>query len=535
MLFRKRLLAVALIVSTLLPYAAEARMVTEIVTKKEGSVTRSEFLTWSTEALGLLKNDAKCTLPYTRSPRGLRKTLCLALGKGVLRIFGTSKQYPLGRPISRGEALQVLTLLTDKHETADISKFTDVKTEAEKRAVQNAIALKWMNPGRATVFGLSDKMTGSEVMSLLQAAVDETPIKGTGPITITIQNTPSKGILPKQQLLDSIWQILSRDYLKAEGVKDEEAAYQAAEALAKSVGDPYTTFFRPASAENFQQQLKGELTGIGAQVEEKGGIIIVVSPIPGSPAERAGILAGDEILEADGHALSNIGVDRAVQFIRGEKGTTVQLKLRRGGVEMQQSVVRDTISLPEITVKMQGDIAIVQLAQFGETTVNQIRSTFEELEKKSPKGIVLDLRNNGGGLLSAASLVMSNFVPRDTIFAHVESASDTREERTEYGPTVNSGRKLVVLINKASASASEIVAAALQDLKRATIVGATSYGKGTVQEVISFPTGEALKVTVAEWLSPLNRHIDGIGVKPDIVVESDDRDVQLKKAVDLLR
>jgi carboxyl-terminal processing protease len=518
-----------------LPGLVSARSVSEIVNASARVVSRANFLSWSFEVLSLPKEDGTCTLPYARAPRALKGMLCAAQTEGALTVFGNSTQYPLSQSITRGEAIIVLTALTNKQERADVSAYKDVVTTPEKEAVANAIALKWMVPQRSTMFGLRQKLTGTEALSLLQAVSGKLPAQVE---TITINLNPGAGTsvpLPRADLITAIWQLIQQDYLYKDKMKDDEVAYKTIEGLVDSLGDPYTTFFRPVNADAFQSQIKGELSGIGAQIEDKDGVITVVAPIPGSPAERAGILPGDEFLEANGNPLKDIGVDKAVTYIRGQRGTNVILKIRRSGSEMTITVQREVITIPEISVTWQGDIAILQLTQFGETTEKKIRSTFSEIAAKRPKGIVIDLRNNGGGLLLAADTLMSALVPRGSTVAQVVSPTETSLEKTQDDAVVDPSTKIAVLVNKGSASASEIVAGALQDLKRATIVGKQTFGKGTVQEVIGFRTGEALKLTIAEWLTPNGRHIDKVGVTPDVVVDSDNRDDQLRRALDILR
>lgn len=513
---------------------ASAASVSGIVDTKASTVSRANFLSWSFQALELPKSEGTCTLPYARFPRGLKSMLCAAQTQGALQLFGFGKEYPLAKTITRGEALEVITELTDKQEEADISTFKDVKTDIEKQAVMNAIALKWMVPTSTTSFGFKKPLTGAEALSLLQAVSGDLPERVQN-IKISIGASSPSGNLPDEDLMIAVWQLIKRDYLHKDKIDDKEAAYKAIEGLVNSLGDPYSNFFRPANASNFQSQIKGELSGIGAQIEEKAGVIIIAAPLPGSPAERAGLKTGDEILMANGVKLTGIGSEEAVKHIRGERGTFVELQIRRNGVEMMVKVQRDTITIPEISVKWQGDIAVVQLVQFGETTEKKIRSIFADIAQKNPRGIVLDLRNNGGGLLNAADIVLSNFLPRNTVVAKVKGPTQTSEEKTQDEPIISATTKVAVLVNKGSASASEIVAGALQDLKRATIVGTTTFGKGTVQEVLGFRTGEALKLTIAEWLTPLGRQINGIGIEPDVKIDTDDRDAQLLKAMDILR
>lgn len=530
-----RFLSCIAIASLLAPSLASARPISEIVSPNAETVSRSSFLSWSFEALSLSKGSGDCTLPFSRFPRGLKATLCEAQSQGALALFLSGKRYTLGASISRGEALQVVTALLNEQETADVSEFKDVRTDSEKNAVMNAVALKWMTPVRSNMFGITRPLTGAEALTLLQAASGKSTAAGPETITVNLSGS-SQGELPRQDLFNAVWQLINRDYLRREKINGTEAAYSAIEALVDSLKDPYTNFFRPALASDFQSQIKGELSGIGATIEDINGIITVVSPITGSPAEKAGIQPGDQILEANGTTLTGLGVDKAVTFIRGEIGSSVTLKLRRNNVEITVTIIRNLISIPEIQVKWQGDIAVVQLAQFGETTEKQIRSVFITIAKQNPRGIILDLRNNGGGLLSAADTVVSNFVPKGTLVAKVQSMTETTQETTLDEPTLDASLKVVVLVNKGSASASEIVAGALQDHKRATIVGVQTFGKGTVQEVIGFRSGEALKITIAEWLTPLGRKLDGIGVKPDIITEkTSERDDQMQRALEILR
>lgn len=533
---RTRLLSCIAACSLLIPSLLSARSIGEIVTPSTPTVSRADFLSWSFESLSLTKGDSDCTLPFTRYPRGLKATLCAAQSQGALSFFVAGKQYTLGKAITRGEALEVLTALLNSQENADVSGYKDVRTDLEKHAVMNAVALKWMTPSRSNLFGIARPLTGAEALTLLTAASGGGSAAVTVPtITINLSGS-SNGSLPRQDLLDAVWQLINRDYLRRDKIDGTESSYKAIEALVNSLGDPYTNFFRPASASDFQSQIKGELSGIGANIEDISGVITVISPLPGSPAEKAGIQAGDQLIEANGTALTGLGIERAVTFIRGEVGSSVTLKIRRNSVEISVTIIRNLISIPEIQVKWQGDITVVQLAQFGETTEKQIRSVFTTIAKQNPHGIILDLRNNGGGLLTAADTVVSNFMPRGTIVAKVQSKTETTQETTQDEPTIGDNIKLVVLVNKGSASASEIVAGALQDHKRATIVGTQTFGKGTVQEVIGFRSGEALKITIAEWLTPLGRKLDGLGVNPDIIAEkTDDRDDQMQRALEILR
>jgi carboxyl-terminal processing protease len=210
------------------------------------------------------------------------------------------------------------------------------------------------------------------------------------------------------------------------------------------------------------------------------------------------------------------------------------LKIRRNGYEFEVSVIRQTIKVPEIEVTWQEDVAIVKLLQFGKLTDTELRSIMQEIAQKEPRGVILDLRNNPGGLLHAATIVTSNFLPKGSPVVEIRSRGGNRMEVTNDDPTISADTPVVLIVNKGSASASEIVAGALQDADRATVVGEQTFGKGTVQEVLEFTDHSSLKLTIAEWFTPKGRKINGNGVKPDAYVPSSDRDEQLRRAIDLI-
>jgi carboxyl-terminal processing protease len=289
------------------------------------------------------------------------------------------------------------------------------------------------------------------------------------------------------------------------------------------------------TAQDFKTRIDGEVTGIGAQVEDRDGVLTIVAPLKGSPADRANLKAGDQILEVNGESLKGLNLNEAVAKVRGPKGSEVALLIRRGGAEFKVSVVRDTVRIAEVTVSWHGKISIVEVAQFGKTTQNELRGLMTRVMDENPTGIVIDLRNNPGGLLDAAEIMVSNFLPKGSTVAQIKSRSKTFDRKTVNEPIVPDNVPLVVLVNGGSASASEIVAGALSDAGRAKIVGTKTFGKGTVQELLQFNDLSSLKITVAEWLTPSGRKIDGIGLTPDIIVQPSDRDEQLRRALDLLR
>lgn len=526
-----------------IPLSLSASSVASILrTADDVAVTRGEFVQ---AAVTLFSTpSSRITLPYRRIPKALESAAASAYALKALEVFG-SEFYP-ARSITRGEALYVVMKL-QKVTAKPTTVFRDAKAagEAIASAVQAAVSNGWMEPQSATQFGVTDTLMGIDARLLLRKVLGEGGIQNGGMTTDgipTIQIKLNPGIsassqLPKGQILQNLWGIIQSDYLHTEKIQPDVAAYDAAEALVNSLDDPYSVFYRPQKAQDFNDRINGEVSGIGAQVEEsKDGLITVVTPITGSPAEKAGIKPGDLILSVDGVSLKGLSVEDAVAKIRGPVGTTVKLTISRNGNQFDLSVVRDVVKVPEISISWQGNVAVVKLAQFGKLTDSDLRAQMEKIQLQNPTGMILDLRNNPGGLLHAADTVCANFLPKGSVVAQIKARSGTTTEQTDDDPSILPSVPLVVLVNKGSASAAEIVAGALQDAGRAKIVGEQSFGKGTVQEVLEFSDRSSLKLTIAEWFTPNGRAINGKGVTPDVVVTSTgDRDEQMSRALLILQ
>jgi len=541
-----RILTSTLLVILLSPVASFAASADDALQGYGDStvISRGDFIRAAVQVLEMedMQVDGNIDLPYRRVARGLEKYIRIAHTKDALEAFGYD--LLLAQGITRGDALRVLVNLSEKTATTPAS-FKDVRIGSEEEyAVRVAIDQKWMDPIRDDLFGVRRKLTGREAILLLRKASGETmmPTKANNTngnsTTIKVNYTSQQRLmnLPKTQILESIWSMIEREFYYTDNIDVDEAAFGAAEGLVKSLGDKYTTFMRPVRAQQFQTQINGEVTGIGAQVEYIDEILTIVSPIKGSPAEAAGLKPGDQVLKVDGVPLAGLSFMDAVDKVRGPKGSKVKLTIRRDSIELDFDVLRDIIRVPEDIITWQGDIAIVQITQFGRVTQEGLRPEMEKIIAKNPKGIVLDLRSNPGGLLSAANLVVSLFVPKGTPYVEVRSRKEQSLSLTTQEQIVPESVNVVVLVNEGSASASEIVAGALQDLDRATIVGAKTFGKGTVQQVLQFNDQSSLKMTIAEWFTPNGSKIDGIGVFPDVgISEIEGRDAPLLKALDILR
>lgn len=328
---------------------------------------------------------------------------------------------------------------------------------------------------------------------------------------------------------------------KFDGEVDAAKALDGAKAgLVDSLGDPYTTYLTKKQAQELSDDLKGNLSGIGAEIGFRNNQLTVIAPIANTPAAKAGLQSKDTIIKIDGKDPSGLSLEEAVSKIRGDAGTVVTLTIVRGSAApVDVKITRAAISVPSVTSKKEGDVGIITVSRFGDDTVDKVKQAALELESQGATKYVLDLRNNGGGYLQAAVGVSSVFMENKVVVEERKNGKTIDKLSTSAGGTLV-GKPLVVLINSGSASASEIVAGALQDHGAAKLVGEKSFGKGSVQEIIDLVGGAQLKVTVAHWFTPKGRGIDKSGIAPDVEVKltvedtNASKDPQLDKAKELL-
>ncbi len=340
------------------------------------------------------------------------------------------------------------------------------------------------------------------------------------------------------------WKLVQENFY-VQPIDQQKMTYGAITGMVDALGDVHTAFVDPVRAAYLNSQMQGSFEGIGATIEMVNGRLTVVAPIKGSPAEQAGLQAGDAILQVDGKQIVNMDVMDAVSLIRGPKGTTVRLSVQRGSnPAFEVAIVRNTIEVPEITAKMLEDdtIAYIQLSEFGEKAKPELHQALQEALAKNPRALIFDLRGNPGGYLSAAIDVASEFLgPNQVVLVEKFKNGDQKLYRSSGGGLATK-IPLVLLVDEGSASASEIVSAALRDYGRATIIGQKTFGKGSVQTVHSLSDESQLRVTIANFYSPKENVINHVGVKPDIEVpdptsyeRSKNIDPQLQKAIDLIK
>ncbi len=362
------------------------------------------------------------------------------------------------------------------------------------------------------------------------------------------------------EMYDDVWRIVNKKYYDPSNnaqdwtkwryryenkLKTKEDAYIAIETMLASLNDPYTRFLDPKEFSEETQSIKGSLKGIGTQIGLRDGELVIIAPLEDSPAERAGLMADDKILEINGESTKGINIDAAADKIRGEKGTTVTLLIQRKGVPNKTySVVRDEIEVKSVsckppfeTTKIPNDIQYIRLSSFiSKNAATEIESILNN--SSNAKGYILDLRSNPGGLLTNAIYISDMLLRGGVIVSTVDRDSYKSTTRARYQQVTD--KPIVVLINKGSASASEILSGALKDNHRATIVGEQSFGKGLVQEINRLPDEAGMNITIQRYLTPSGSDIHKKGITPDVVVELTKEnvdakdDVQLKKAIEIL-
>src|SRR3989344_1277895 len=550
-------------------------------------VSRGEFLRLAVDAF-YGATDREFSAPYANIPEDARNAIGLARSLGAVREGGSAGQWD--QAVTRGEMLDTLFKLARMEPQAggQAGRWSDVRgTRAERLAAQ-AESWNLLTPLTSRTFGWSRAVPSAELqtaiehfgarlklpLSLPELAARPVPDRskliprerparsqgttGTSPGKITIERSGmnsgrsiSRTDLPRNDLLKTVWGIVQEKFLYQDRIDQDEIAYSIAETILQKLGDPYTTFLRPKSNERFQEQIEGGNTffGIGAHVRAhaEGGVEIV-TPLQASPAMKAGVLPGDRIVAIDGVNVEKMELNDAIERIRGQDGTTVKLTIIRKdmGSQMIIPIVRAQIVIRDLIVSEQESIAIVQLNNFSREAQAQFNGAMKDMMAKvpAPKGVILDLRNDPGGLLDAAILVASHFLKEGDPVVSVKRRNDVEVYKAVGGQRpIPMALPVIVLVNKGSASASEIVAGALKDHKRAEIMGQTTFGKGTVQEAIEFASEggkspAAVKITVAKWLTPSGHEIDGKGVAPTIIFpesQQGDRDEMLLEAIRIIK
>lgn len=342
-----------------------------------------------------------------------------------------------------------------------------------------------------------------------------------------------------------VWAKLEEKFVDKGKIDRKNLVNGAISGLVKSLGDPYTEFLPPAQTKQFQEDIKGSFSGIGAEIGIRRGTLTIISPLKGSPAERTGLKAGDKILRINATSTQDLLLDEAVRMIRGEKGTEVKLLILRDTFDTpkEYTIRRDEIKIEIISTEQKSNgIFVIKLNHFTENAAYEFRKAIQQFYDSGSNKLIFDLRNNPGGYLTISVDIASWFIPSGEIVARERYASGEEDIYRSNGYRLLEEVPVVVLINEGSASAAEIVAGALRDIRGIKLVGAKTFGKGSVQEVELLDDGSSLKITIAKWLTPKGTEINGIGLEPDVKVElppteeqDPKRDLILEKGIEMLK
>jgi len=342
-----------------------------------------------------------------------------------------------------------------------------------------------------------------------------------------------------------VWSTINEKYPQANKINDEQRVTGAISGLVESLDDPYSVYFNSNDTKSFEDEISGSFSGIGMEVGMKDKILTVIAPLKDTPAYKANIKPGDKVLKIDNTVTTDLSVEEAIKLIRGEKGTEVKLTILREEDKKPKEIkiIRDTINVPTLDTELvKDDIFVVKLYSFSANSANLFRDALKEFSLAKTNKLILDLRGNPGGYLEAAVDMASWFLPQGKTVLIEDYGNNTKPKiyRSKGYDVFNKNLKFVILIDGGSASASEILAGAMQDHKVAKIVGSQSFGKGSVQEVVDITKDTILKITVAKWLTPNEVSISQKGLTPDYKVEytkknyDTNKDPQMDKAVELL-
>lgn len=346
------------------------------------------------------------------------------------------------------------------------------------------------------------------------------------------------------------WNIVNEKFVRtkvASTTTDKDKVYGAIQGMVQSINDPYTVFFPPAEATNFEAEIEGNFEGVGMEMGIKAGVLTVITPLKGSPAEKAGIRSGDKVIQINGKITTDYSIDQAVKLIRGKKGTEVTLVVVREGVTnpIEVKIIREVINLPTIDTKIdqKNGIFTIKLYSFSAQSASLFRNALRDFVNSKQNKLILDLRGNPGGFLDAAVDMASWFLAPGKVIVSEDYGNGKTQvsERSKGYNIFNDNLRMIILIDGGSASASEILAGALSEYGKAKLVGTKSFGKGSVQEYIKLNSETALKVTVARWLTPNGNSISEGGLTPDVEVKitpedvTAGRDPQMDKAIELLK
>ncbi len=523
--------------------------------KPDKLINRAEFLKMAFNDMGYraAPNMDKTAFVDVPADNWIAPYVKKALEISIISANGPNPVFSPANPITRVEAMKIAFpisgIATPYYTDIDPSElFQDVSARAWYAYLARAAKLHGIvSSKRPELFWAKHLMTRGDAAELiyeLQLARDD------GGIFISVEpSDPTEGIdqvsmdllnNPKFAILLDVWKKANTDFYNKANINQDELVYGAIKGLVEKLGDQYTVFEEPSDALGLQEYLQGEFEGIGTVIDIIDNNIVIMKTLPESPAEKAGLQTGDMIKKINGQAVDALTINQVLNLIRGQAGTTVNLTIQRSSQTIDVSMVRAKITFSSISEKMIGGIGYVSVTEFTDSSPEDFTKALSNLATSSPKGYILDLRSNPGGYLDSSIEMLGHFIESGKTVVTTKSADGGTREFKTTGTAELKGKPLIVLVDDGSASAAEIMAGALQDLKLGKLLGTKTYGKGSVQEITNYTDDSLLKISIAHWLTPNGRDINGIGLTPDILVELDQqqllngKDNQLQRALDIL-
>ena len=455
---------------------------------------------------------------------------------------GTTKEFHPDRAMPKhqvlGKTFRYLGLGTNYFFNKDSFYYLDLDPNSATAPIAQKAAELGITESNSRYFKMAKRVTRAEFAHYLYRIANQDTS------TTKIQNTITIGTTKDDlnidlHTLENVYETLKTSYLYRKDVDFEEIVVDAIKGMLSNLEDPYTVFQTPEEAEKFLQSIDNEFEGIGALLEVIDEKITIISPLVDSPAEKSGIRAADVIIKVNGEDIRGQSLELVISKIKGPAGTNVVLTVERGSQELDITITREKIIYEGIQPKMLTHngkkVAHIKVTTFGNLTFTEFYDTVNEMLEENPAGFIIDLRNNPGGYLESAIQFVSGFTSEEKVAVKVHHHDGTFTTYNTNGNGLLEGKKSVVLINQGSASSSEILAGALQDYGLAIIVGETSFGKGTVQQLKNYSDGSLFKYTTAQWLTPNGHSIQDTGITPDIIVDDlihTTTDEQLEKALD---
>lgn len=455
----------------------------------------------------------------------IKKAIDIGLLQGMSNFF-----YPTST-ITKVDALRLLFIAFGIKVEKDLEiqlNFKDVsKNDFFAPIVYKAISMDIIQPNTPDFFEPMEEITRGFAAQLLYnirlvEPIDVSDNVNTGSNIELLQTTSIF------QDVEDIWSIIKQQFLYVDRINDQKAKEMAIKGAVNSLGDPYTVYFTKEENQKFQDDFKGEIVGIGVYVSAHDNKIVIISTIKNSPAFKAGLLPGDWITKINGISTLNMSIEDVINSIRGKVGTYVELEINRNNNILKFNVIREKINIPTVildSINYNGkNIAILEITNFGDNTLNQFKEAVNNILKNNYDYIILDLRNNPGGYLDSSIVIASYFLKNgDLVTKTLNRNGDITTYKVQLDNNKKEGelynKKMVILQNKGSGSASEVLAGALKDNRNITIIGNKSFGKGVAQVIRQFEDGSSLKITVAKWLRPNGQNIDGVGIPVDIEIK----------------